>query len=115
MRIVPTQNVRMPCRRTADAAVPLSDASYPLAVVPRGGRLHILDSKTSGGLVPGRRHPPYRETLTVAEGEGFEPPVAHHHGCFQDSCHQPDSAIPPAVAVQSTGGSLTSSDVDTQQ
>ena len=52
---------------------------------------------------------------TLAEGEGFEPPEAHHLGCFQDSCHQPDSAIPPAVAIQSTGGSLTSSDVETQQ
>src|SRR5215472_4365777 len=31
----------------------------------------------------------------MAEGEGFEPPEAHHLGCFQDSCHQPDSAIPP--------------------
>src|SRR5215472_13686267 len=34
----------------------------------------------------------------LAEGEGFEPPVAHHHGCFQDSCHQPDSAIPPGTS-----------------
>jgi hypothetical protein len=38
----------------------------------------------------------------LAEGEGFEPPVAHHHGCFQDSCHQPDSAIPPG-RTESTG------------
>src|ERR1700730_13466999 len=35
--------------------------------------------------------------LLMAEGGGFEPPVAHHQGCFQDSCHQPDSAIPPTA------------------
>jgi hypothetical protein len=23
--------------------------------------------------------------IGLAEGEGFEPPVAHRHGCFQDS------------------------------
>src|SRR5215470_13595519 len=61
-----------------------------------------------GGPVLGRRHlvvhpQGLNERLagrikfktTVAEGEGFEPPEAHHLGCFQDSCHQPDSAIPP--------------------
>ena len=32
---------------------------------------------------------------TVAEGEGFEPPMPIRHAGFQDQCNQPDSATPP--------------------
>ena len=38
----------------------------------------------------------------LAEGEGFEPPGGLPHGCFQDSCHKPDSAIPPRDQEEST-------------
>src|SRR5437588_6882101 len=52
---------------------------------PAGHSDHPLETAALMGV----RGDSYVLRDDMAEGEGFEPPVAQHHGCFQDSCHQP--------------------------
>ena len=40
---------------------------------------------------------PIRIRITLAEGEGFEPPVAHRHGCFQERTSFAVFEIGPSV------------------